>query len=247
MTDTARLAHYVLPAKTMFEQEDLVTAYWHPYLQLRTKLWDPPGEVKTESEIWRLLSERLGFDTRYFPRDDAETSELLRAMLPAAPPGAAAFYSLLASQPVDPTGAGDVAFADLTFQTPSGRIEFASEEAARLWGVDPVPDYVAARRGARVAGRFALSAAAAVVQDARPDPLAVRQPRLGAGTSSDRIGSTCTRRTRRRAASRRATRRPSGTTAAASRCGCGWTKGCGRESCTCWRGGATRATRTSTC
>ena len=38
ITETARLAHYVLPAKTMFEEEDLVTAYWHPYLQLRAKL-----------------------------------------------------------------------------------------------------------------------------------------------------------------------------------------------------------------
>ena len=67
MTDTARLAHFVLPAKTMFEEEDLVTAYWHPYLQRRAKLWDPPGEVKTETEIWRLLSERFGFDTGWFP------------------------------------------------------------------------------------------------------------------------------------------------------------------------------------
>jgi anaerobic selenocysteine-containing dehydrogenase/Fe-S-cluster-containing dehydrogenase component len=183
MTDTARLAHYVLPAKTMFEQEDLVTAYWHPYLQLRAKLWDPPGEVKTESEIWRLLSERLGFDPSYFPRDDVETRALLAGMLPSALPGLATasgldtrseqgfpsppaepagglrrglaeapgakagspahrLFSLLSAQPVDPTGAGDVAFGDLAFRTPSGKVEFASEEASRLWGVDAVPDYV---------------------------------------------------------------------------------------------------------
>ncbi len=158
MTDTARLAHYVLPAKTMFEQEDLVTAYWHPYLQLRTKLWDPPGEVKTESEIWRLLSERLGFDTRFFPRGEAETTALLHAMLPAAPPGAGSLFPLLTAQPVDPTGSGDVAFADLTFPTPSGKIEFASEDAARLWGVDPVPDYVPLDEGheSRLASRYPL-------------------------------------------------------------------------------------------
>ena len=164
MTDTARLAHYVLPAKTMFEQEDLVTAYWHPYLQLRTKLWDPPGEVKTESDIWRLLSERLGFDTRYFPHDDAETTELLQAMLPRAQLGAtglpepASLFSLLATQPVDPTGIGDVAFADRTFPTPSGKIEFASEEAARLWGVDPVPDYAPLGEGheSPLAARYPL-------------------------------------------------------------------------------------------
>ncbi len=158
MTDTARLAHYVLPAKTMFEEEDLVTAYWHPYLQLRTKLWDPPGEVKTETEIWRLLSERFGFDTRYFPRSDDETRQVLQQMLPADKPGSDSLFSLLASRPVDPTDAGDVAFADLTFPTPSGKIEFASEEAARLWGVDPVPDYAPLEEGheSPLASRYPL-------------------------------------------------------------------------------------------
>ncbi len=53
----------------------------------------------------------------------------------------------LALRPVDPTGHGDIAFADLRFPTPSGKIEFESAEAARLWGVDPVPDYVALGEG----------------------------------------------------------------------------------------------------
>jgi anaerobic selenocysteine-containing dehydrogenase/Fe-S-cluster-containing dehydrogenase component len=153
MTDTARLAHYVLPAKTMFEEEDLVTAYWHPYVQLRAKAWDPPGEVKTETEIWRLLSERFGFDTRYFPQGDGETRELLLGMLPASD-----LYALLTRQPVDPTGAGDIAFADLRFPTPSGKIEFASDEATRLWGLDAVPDYVPLPEGhdSPLAARFPL-------------------------------------------------------------------------------------------
>ncbi len=181
MTDTARLAHYVLPAKTMFEQEDLVTAYWHPYLQLRTKLWDPPGEVKTESDIWRLLSERLGFDTRYFPRGDHGTRALLVGMLPPAVPGPTARFSLLATQPVDPTGAGDIAFADL-------RVPDTLREDRVLFrgGGSPVgrrssARLRAARRGARVGARRAVSAPAAVVQDPRADSLPVRQPRLGAG------------------------------------------------------------------
>ncbi len=181
MTDTARLAHYVLPAKTMFEQEDLVTAYWHPYLQRRTKLWNPPGGVKTESDIWRLLSERLGFDTRYFPRDDDETRALLVGMLPPALPGPAALFSVLATQPVDPTGAGDIAFADLRVPDAlredrvclrGGRPPVGRRSGARLR---------AARRRARVGARRAVSAPVAVVQDARSHPLSVRQPRLGAG------------------------------------------------------------------
>ncbi len=166
LTDTARLAHYVLPAKTMFEEEDLVTAYWHPYLQRRAKLWDPPGEVKTDTEIWRLLSERFGFDTRYFPSGDEETQQLLVKMLPAWPQESeavakdspSALFDLLSRQPVDPTGNGDIAFADLRFPTPSGKIEFASEEAARLWGVDAVPDYLPLDEGheSALASRYPL-------------------------------------------------------------------------------------------
>ncbi len=162
LTDTARLAHIVLPAKTMFEEEDLVTAYWHPYLQRRAKLWDAPGEARTETEIWRQLCERFGFDTSYFPADDEEVRRLLVEMLPAAPAPADAAPSTndasargmspalrgqrlldaLAVRPVDPTGSGEIAFADFAFPTPSGRIEFASDEAARAWGLDPVPGYV---------------------------------------------------------------------------------------------------------
>ena len=45
LTDTAREADIILPAKSMFEQTDVIGAYWHPYLQLRPKVMDLPGEV----------------------------------------------------------------------------------------------------------------------------------------------------------------------------------------------------------
>ena len=60
LTDTARMADLVLPAKTLFEQSDVIGAYWHSYLQLKQKVLEPPGEVKPESEIYRLLALRLG-------------------------------------------------------------------------------------------------------------------------------------------------------------------------------------------
>jgi anaerobic selenocysteine-containing dehydrogenase/Fe-S-cluster-containing dehydrogenase component len=153
MTDTARLAHYVLPAKTLFEEEDVCTAYWHPYVQRRAKVFDPPGDVKTETEIWRLLSERFGFDTRWFPRGDDEVRTLVRRMLPAG----LTLEALEAGPGLGP-GVRDVAFEDRRFPTPSGRIEFASEEAARAWGVDPVPDYAPLPEGhaSALAPRFPL-------------------------------------------------------------------------------------------
>ena len=61
MTDTAREADIILPAKTMFEQTDVVNAYWHDYIQIKQKVIDPPGEVKPETEIYRLLAKQLGY------------------------------------------------------------------------------------------------------------------------------------------------------------------------------------------
>ncbi|MFZ1614030.1 MAG: molybdopterin-dependent oxidoreductase, partial [Holophaga sp.] len=45
LTDTAREADVILPSKSLFEQSDVIGAYWHAYLQLRQKLIEPPGEV----------------------------------------------------------------------------------------------------------------------------------------------------------------------------------------------------------
>ncbi len=135
LTDTARLAHYVLPAKTLFEEADLVTAYWHPYLQLRQKLLDPPPGVKTETELWRELCGRFGFATDAF---DLDGDERLRRMLPEGREGA---LEELGLRPLDLSGKGDVAWEDRAFETPSGKVEFLSDDAARLWGVDPVPGY----------------------------------------------------------------------------------------------------------
>ncbi len=135
LTDTARMAHYVLPAKTLFEEEDIVTAYWHPYLQLRQKVLDPPAGVKTETEIWRALCERFGFDTRWF---DGDRRELLRSMLPE---GEGDLLERMESEPVTLKGTREVVWTEHTFPTRSGKIEFVSEEAAELWGVDPLPSF----------------------------------------------------------------------------------------------------------
>jgi anaerobic selenocysteine-containing dehydrogenase len=133
LTDTTAIADYVLPAKSLFEQDDLVTAYWHPYLQRRAKVFDPPGDAKAESDIWRMLCQRFGFGIEWIPEDP---SVLLPGLLPAS---CAAAFERLADEPLDLSGRGDVAFADLRFPTPSGKIEFVSEDARRLWGVDEVP------------------------------------------------------------------------------------------------------------
>ena len=145
LTDTALEADIVLPAKTFFEQTDVITAYWHPYLQLCRKVLDSPGEVRPESEIYWTLGETLG----YTPDElhaaglpaPGESETFVRAALNEvnARYGSNLTLEQLALGPALAPGTQIVAFADHVFPTPSGKIELHSAEAARRWGVDPLP------------------------------------------------------------------------------------------------------------
>ena len=148
-TDTAQAADLILPAKNLFEQTDVIGAYWHPYLQLRQKVLEPPPEVKPETEIYWLLAERLGI-----PEADRQAC--------LVPPGGEEAWlrqrlspwpelslERLAEGPVLAPGAVEVAFADRRFPTPSGRIMLANPEATVRWGVPEVPTYEEPLEGQR--------------------------------------------------------------------------------------------------
>jgi anaerobic selenocysteine-containing dehydrogenase len=143
LTDTAREADIVLPAKTMFEQTDVITAYWHPYVQIKDKLIEPPGEVRPESEIYWDLAQRLGMAADevegQMPAPSDEGVEAWLAHRLAAFPEIS--IERLREGPVIAPGCQEVAWADQVFPTPSGRVELLSEEAERRWGVDPLPEY----------------------------------------------------------------------------------------------------------
>jgi anaerobic selenocysteine-containing dehydrogenase len=143
LTDTAREADVVLPAKTLFEQSDVIGAYWHSYIQLRQKVFEPPGEVKAENEVYRLLARRLGLPEEDVaeqipgPSDAEVESWLERKLVPF--PGLD--LARLRAGPVLAPACQDIAFSDLVFPTPSGKIELLSQEAAQRWRVDPLPAY----------------------------------------------------------------------------------------------------------
>ena len=143
MTDTAREADLVLPAKTMFEQSDVIGAYWHPYIQLKQKVMDPPGEVKPESEVYYLLARRLGIaDNELYGRipqpGDAAVEQFLSSKLE---PFEELSLERLRQGPVLAPGHQEVAFSDYVFPTPSGKIELLSDEAAQRWDVGRLPSY----------------------------------------------------------------------------------------------------------
>jgi anaerobic selenocysteine-containing dehydrogenase len=154
LTDTAREADLVLPAKSMFEQTDVIGAYWHPYIQLRQKIIEPPGEVKPETEIYRLIAERVGIPEaqiadRIPGASDADVEAFLERRLA---PFEGLSLERLREGPALPPGHEEVAFADLRFPTPSGRIELRSEEAERRWGIDPLPLFLESLESTRGRG-----------------------------------------------------------------------------------------------
>ncbi len=137
LTDTARMADIVLPVASFLEEDDLVSSYGHSYIQRKRKAVEPPGECKTDHRIYRLLGERFGMDLSYLPEDD---EEILRRVIQES-----GFDTTLERLDVEPylfEGYDEIAFSDLVFPTPSGKIEFYSEAIQKRWSVDPLPEYV---------------------------------------------------------------------------------------------------------
>jgi len=138
MTDTAREADIILPAKSMFEQTDVIGAYWHHYLQLRPGILDMPGEVKAETEIFRALAARLDIGGAELDNTIPGSGDLDIWLNRQLQPLDLTIDDLKAG-PVPAPGSENVAFADGVFPTPSGRIELVSKEAAERWGIDELP------------------------------------------------------------------------------------------------------------
>ncbi|WP_043800400.1 molybdopterin oxidoreductase family protein [Deinococcus gobiensis] len=60
MTETARLADYVLPATTFMEHADLYTSYGHHWLNYNPAALEAPGEARPNSWVFAQLARRLG-------------------------------------------------------------------------------------------------------------------------------------------------------------------------------------------
>jgi len=140
MTETARLAHYVLPATSHLEGWSLAYNYnvCHclPYLMIREQAIEPLGECRGVLEVWQGLARRLGFG-EVFPwasekdlvRDELEPCELDFDYLHQEKPEGA-FYQ----EKTYGTRPG-------SFATPSGKIEIFCQALAEA-GFDPLPTYL---------------------------------------------------------------------------------------------------------
>jgi anaerobic selenocysteine-containing dehydrogenase len=72
MTDSMRYCDVVLPACSHFEFHDLYTAYGQSYLQRAEPVIPPVGESAPNTEIFRRLAARFGFDEPMFRDTDQQ-------------------------------------------------------------------------------------------------------------------------------------------------------------------------------
>jgi anaerobic selenocysteine-containing dehydrogenase len=135
-TDTADYADILLPATTQLEHFDIHRAYGHTYAMLNAPAIQPLGECKPNTEIFRLLAERMGFTESCFKESDEEMAGQAVGGLKGIT------LEQLKEKGWASLQVGDAPFAQGGFPTPSGKCEFYSE---RLKDLDPLPTYIPPR------------------------------------------------------------------------------------------------------
>jgi anaerobic selenocysteine-containing dehydrogenase len=161
-TDTADYADILLPATTQLEHFDIHKAYGHLYMLINKPAIEPLGEAKPNSEVFRLLAERMGFTEDCFKDSDEEIAR--KAINYDHPRMRGIKFDELKERgwmrlSVPETFAP---FAEGNFPTPSGKCEFFSETLARQ-GLDPLPTFIPPRESARTAPELAKKYPLAII------------------------------------------------------------------------------------
>jgi anaerobic selenocysteine-containing dehydrogenase len=137
LTDTARHADVVLPATTQVEHVDLVPSWGHTFITYNRPAIAPVGEALPNTEIFRRLAARMGFDAAAFADSD---EDLVRAAVAGArwPMAGVDYEELRAVGWVRADLPEDFRpFAEGNFGTPSGRLRLWSDDLPP--GFDPPP------------------------------------------------------------------------------------------------------------
>ncbi len=150
MTDTADLADYVLPATTQLEHLDLQVSYGHTYALINEAAVAPLGEAKPNTEIFRRLAARMGFDEPCFAESDEDLARI--AFKPAARGGFD--FAGLRAHGWQKLPIAEAPFAEGGFATPNGRCRI---DAPGLGVPDYLPNYESAASTPELAARFPLA------------------------------------------------------------------------------------------
>jgi len=143
MTDTADFSDLVLPATSMFEHFDIVTSYFHDFVNLNERAISPVGDSKSNVELFKALARAMGMQNEeLFEEEEAMVRHLLKSNHRLAMDFQAfksKGFERIKPLPIE------------VYNTPSGKIEFLSERAAAD-NLPALPDHVPVKGR----GRFQL-------------------------------------------------------------------------------------------
>lgn len=175
-TDTADYADIVLPATTQVENLDLMFSWGHTYVTLNNPAIEPLGEAVPNTELFRRLAERMGFEEECFKLSDEQL--VMEVLDWSSPVMEGIDLEELKSQGFAKLKIEAVPHAEGNFPTPSGKCEFVSsmkvdsnyvlpafrqgfEEYEPGKPVDPLPTYTPQRESRasnpELASRYPLS------------------------------------------------------------------------------------------
>jgi len=141
MTDSMKYCDIILPAATHFEHDDIFCAYGQPYLQRAEPVIAPVGESLPNTEIFRRLAARFGFNEGIFKATDKELIDdaidnndpRLKGYRPSEIPVGTALS-------MERNGEDTILFKNAKPATPSGKIELKSGYLRDTFG-EEVPTY----------------------------------------------------------------------------------------------------------
>src|SRR5438105_4001811 len=159
-TDTADYADILLPATTQLEQTDVHSSYGHLFAVANNRAIDPLGEALPNTEVFRRLAAKMGFDEPCFSESDDDIARRAYRWSDARAQGLdweamkeSGWQRLNVPREYAP-------FAQGNFPTPSRKCEFWSEKL-RAQGHDPLPEILLPRESAAsnadLAARYPLA------------------------------------------------------------------------------------------
>jgi anaerobic selenocysteine-containing dehydrogenase len=123
MTDTARLAHLVLPTPTLLESDDILGSYGHHHVGVATPVAPAPPDVRSDLWIAQALAARLGLGDALAGTARQWKQRVLRPEAIAQGAGLDQLEQGARRNPLSPA----IAFRDRHFTTPSGRANLMVE------------------------------------------------------------------------------------------------------------------------
>ncbi len=144
MTDSMAFCDVVLPAASHFECDDIYGAYGQNYVQRATAVIPPVGEALPNTEIFRRLAARMGYDEPIFQASDEELmDEAMDGDDPRFQGQRPSAIALDRAIEMKRRGGDALIMCDTVVPaTPSGKIELTSEDLEARFGYG-VPRYEA--------------------------------------------------------------------------------------------------------